>query len=155
MSEFIKKLIKTDDNYGLLILRVTFAAVMLPHGLQKLFGWFGGSGLVKTIDGFEAGLGLHPLLTIFVIVIETIGALLLAAGIFTRKMALMMISVMTGAVSTVHYKYGFFMNWSGKQGGEGFEYHILAVAMMAVLIIYGGGKFSVDRYLTKKLFKEN
>lgn len=155
MREFIKKLVKTDDHAGLLILRITFAAVMLPHGLQKLLGWFGGTGLVKTINGFEAGLGLHPLLTVFVIVIETVGSLLLAAGIFTRKMALLMIAVMMGAVATVHHKFGFFMNWSGKQGGEGYEYHILAVAMMAVLVIYGGGKYSVDRFLSRKLFTEN
>jgi putative oxidoreductase len=42
------------------------------------------------------------------------------------------------------------MNWAGKQAGEGFEYHLLALGLAIPLIIYGGGKFSVDQIVEKK-----
>ena len=57
---------------------------------------------------------------------------------------------MTGAIITVHLKHGFFMNWAGKQAGEGFEYHLLAIALAVALMITGGGKASIDFLLTRK-----
>lgn len=51
----------------------------------------------------------------------------------------------------VHRKVGFFMNWTGAQKGEGFEFHLLASGMALALIFAGGGKPSVDRALAAKL----
>src|SRR5207253_6980119 len=52
------------------------------------------------------------------------------------------------AIAMVHGAFGFFMNWSGAQKGEGFEYHLLVLALTAFLMIRGAGAFSVDRALT-------
>jgi putative oxidoreductase len=57
---------------------------------------------------------------------------------------------MAVAVYKVHWHNGFFMNWTGHQQGEGFEFHILAIAMAIVLMVRGGGAASVDRALAKK-----
>jgi len=56
---------------------------------------------------------------------------------------------MAGAIVTVHLRNGFFMNWSGNQTGEGFEFHLLALAMVAALILGGGGRASIDRILSR------
>jgi putative oxidoreductase len=52
------------------------------------------------------------------------------------------------AVIMVHSQFGFFANWSGTQKGEGYEYHLLALAMCAFLMIKGAGAVSVDRQLS-------
>jgi putative oxidoreductase len=54
---------------------------------------------------------------------------------------------MLGAIFTVHEQYGFFMNWTGKQAGEGFEFHLLAIGIAVALLVRGGGAFSIDRAL--------
>ena len=56
---------------------------------------------------------------------------------------------MAGAIFMVHLPYGFFMNWYGSQKGEGIEYHLMAIAMAAVLLLRGAGAFSVDRALSR------
>jgi putative oxidoreductase len=56
---------------------------------------------------------------------------------------------MTGAIFIVHLPNGFFMNWMGTQKGEGFEFHLLALAMAAALLLRGAGAFSADRALSK------
>ncbi len=61
---------------------------------------------------------------------------------------------MLGAIFMVHLKVGFFMNWVGAQKGEGFEFHLLALALVVLLVIKGSGKFSLDRLLHKFLIKE-
>ncbi len=66
-------------------------------------------------------------------------------GAGTRLAAAGIGAVMLGAIATVHAEHGFFMNWFGNQKGEGFEYHLLALAMAFALIVRGGGKASIDR----------
>jgi putative oxidoreductase len=58
---------------------------------------------------------------------------------------------MVVAVAMIHYRNGFFMNWFGKQSGEGFEYHILVIAITFALMIKGGGRWSIDSFLTKRM----
>jgi len=58
--------------------------------------------------------------------------------------------IMLGAIAMVHWNNGILMNWSGKQAGEGYEYHLLALGLAIPLILYGGGKFSVDQIVEKK-----
>jgi putative oxidoreductase len=76
---------------------------------------------------------------------EFLGSLGLIFGFLTRLSALGLISVMLGAILTVHKQYGFFMNWMGNQAGEGFEYHLLVIGVASALLIRGGGAFSIDR----------
>ncbi|BCR05850.1 hypothetical protein DESUT3_29190 [Desulfuromonas versatilis] len=141
----LKPLFQTGNDVSSLILRVALGVVILPHGLQKLLGMFGGYGFAGTMNHFTQNMGIPYLLALLVIVAESFGALGLILGLFTRLAALGIGCVMLGAILMVHAKIGFFMNWSGQQAGEGFEYHILALAMALALLIKGGGMLSLDR----------
>ncbi|WP_447978636.1 DoxX family protein [Candidatus Nitrospira bockiana] len=140
----MKALFQTDDSWSGLILRVTVGAVMLPHGAQKLLGWFGGHGLSGTMGFFTEQMHLPWLIALLVILGESFGSLALIAGFLTRFSAASLAVIMVGAVWTSHLPYGFFMNWSGQQGGEGFEYHLLVIGIAATLVLIGGGRWSVD-----------
>jgi putative oxidoreductase len=122
---------------------------MFPHGAQKAPGWFGGHGFTVTVNYFTESMGLPTALVVLIIIAEFGGSIGLIFGFLTRLSALGIGSVMVGAILTVHYRYGFFMNWSGKQPGEGFEFHLLAIAIALALIIKGGGAASVDRALAR------
>ena len=79
----------------------------------------------------------------------TLGALALIVGAGGRLAALGVAAVMAGAVATSHLSFGFFMNWSGQQGGEGFEFHLLALALAAIVMVAGSGRASADRALVR------
>lgn len=140
-------LLKTKDEWPALILRVTAAMIMLPHGFQKLTGHFGGYGFKNTMAFFTETMKLPYVIALSVILLESIGSLALFAGLLTRIWALLFIALMVGAILTTNLKHGFFMNWFGNQAGEGFEYHLLFIGICTALLICGGGKFSVDRSL--------
>jgi putative oxidoreductase len=146
-TSVLSRVLATDADVSATLARVTLAIVMFPHGAQKLFGWFGGYGWEGTLGFMTGHVGLPAPLAAGVILLESIGALLLLAGVLTRAVALGFIGIMLGAIVTVHAQFGFFMNWSGAQPGEGFEYHLLVIALAAVLVIRGGGAWSVDRKL--------
>src|ERR1700730_9326804 len=111
-------------DISFLILRLTLAVVMFPHGAQKALGWFGGYGLRGTLD-FLRKSGVSSPVAVLTIIAEFLGPLGLAVGLLTRVAALGIAAVMLGAILTIHRQHGFFMNWYGKQQGEGFEYHVL------------------------------
>jgi len=137
-------LLHTDDDFGLFIARIFLGIVILPHGLQKLLGMFGGVGFSGTVD-FFVGSGLPSAVAILIIIGESFGALGLILGFLSRLAALGIAVIMLGAIFMVHLQNGFFMNWFGNQAGEGFEYHLLALGLSLVVLIKGGGKWSVDR----------
>ena len=144
----IQRVIGTENIVSGLILRVTLGIVLFPHGAQKLLGWFGGHGPVATIEAFGQ-LGLPYALAVAVIATESVGAILLIIGFLTRLCALMVAASMGGAMVLLHWQNGFFMNWSGHQTGEGFEFHLLAVGLALGLMAQGGGLGSMDRILTR------
>lgn len=146
----IKKLFATDGNLSGTILRVALGVAMFPHGAQKLLGWFGGYGFAATLKSFESNMHIPFILALAAILAESVGAVALVAGFFTRVAALAIAADMAVAVYLVHWKVGFFMNWMGNQKGEGFEYHILAIAVALALVIRGGGLWSVDRAMAGK-----
>ncbi len=131
----------------LLALRFTLGAVVVAHGAQKLLGWFGGYGFKGTMDYFTRTLGFPALLGFLAIVAEFFGSLSLVAGLFTRVAALGVGIVLLTAAYTVHRRNGFFMNWFGNQEGEGVEYFVLAAAIVLVLLVAGGGTWSLDHAL--------
>lgn len=135
---------QTDNSWAGLILRIGLGAVMFAHGAQKLLGWFGGNGFDGTMGFFTQTMGLPWLAAFLVIIGESVGSLGLIAGFLTRVTAASFIVIMVGAIATVHWPQGFFMNWFGQQSGEGFEYHLLVIAMSAALVVIGGGKWSMD-----------
>jgi putative oxidoreductase len=145
-----KKLLQTNDDIGSLVLRVLIGVVMFPHGAQKLLGWFGGYGYSGTMGFFTAKMGIPAVFAFLVIITEFFGALALISGTLTRVAAFAVGVNMLMATILVHIPHGFFMNWSGKQQGEGFEFHILAMAIAVALIIRGGGRWSVDGLVSKR-----
>ena len=144
----MKALLQTDDSWSGLILRVMLGVVMFPHGAQKVFGWFGGNGFSGTMGFFTTQLNIPAVVAFLVIMAESVGAVMLIAGFVTRFAAFGIACVMVGAIWLVHLPNGFFMNWFGKQAGEGYEYHLLMLAISVALMIAGGGKWSVDRTIT-------
>lgn len=130
------------------ILRLALGVVVFPHGAQKLLGWWGGWGFEGTM-GWFASIGVPAILGILAIAADFAGALALIAGIGTRIAAFGIGVNMVVATLMVHLPNGFFMNWSGTQKGEGFEFHILAFAMAGALVIGGAGRYSLDRWITK------
>jgi putative oxidoreductase len=143
------KLINTDDDMASLILRIMLGVVFLPHGAQKVLGWFGGHGFSGTMGFFTDTMGIPAVFAFLAIMAESLGAVALIFGFLTRIAAFGIGSVMTVAVFMVHLPYGFFMNWFGNQKGEGFEFHLLAIAIALALIVKGGGKWSIDKLMTK------
>lgn len=136
------QILKTcSTNYVALILRITLGGVMLPHGLQKAFGLFGGPGFEGAMQFLGSQFG--SVIAFLVILGESLGALLLILGFLTRFCALSIGVILAGAVAFVHAKNGFF-------APQGFEYHLLAMGIALSLVIRGGGAWSVDSLLASK-----
>lgn len=145
-----KKILKTDNSITPIILRLTLASVMFPHGAQKVLGWFGGYGFSKTLAFFTEQMRIPTAFALLAFAAEFLGPIGLIAGFKTRVAAFGIGVTMFVATIMVHWNNGFFMNWNGNQAGEGFEFHILAIGISLALLITGGGRFSVDRNLTEK-----
>ena len=127
-------------DWALLIGRIIVGVVFMAHGSQKLFGAFGGPGLSGVVQMMGP---LGYLVTIG----EFFGGLGIIVGFLSRFSAAAIIVIMLGAIAMVHGKVGFFMNWMGQQGGEGFEYHLLAIAILSTILIAGPGRFAIGRFL--------
>jgi putative oxidoreductase len=147
----LKKLLSTKDDGALTIIRLGLGIVFFPHGMQKLFGWFGGYGFAGTMGFFTNNLHVPALFAVLAILAEGLGSLGLITGLLTRVAAFGITVNMVVAVAMLHFQNGFFMNWFGNQKGEGFEFHLLVIAMGIALMIAGGGKWSVDRALAEKM----
>jgi len=139
-----RKLITTDDNPATVILRLVLGVVFFAHGAQKLLGWFGGPGFSGTMGMFTGYLHIPAPLAFLAIAAEFFGGLGLILGFLTRIAAFGITVNMLVAVAMVHRSFGFFMNWTGSQKGEGFEYHLLVLAITVFLMIRGAGALSVD-----------
>jgi len=140
----MRALLRTDDSLPLMIVRLALGIVMLPHGLQKALGLFGGPGYSGTMAMFTSQ-GMPAALAFLIILGESAGSLGLIVGFLSRIAGFGISCIMLGAIAMVHLPNGFFMNWFGKQAGEGFEYHILALGMALAVLVGGGGRASVDR----------
>jgi putative oxidoreductase len=143
-----RKLVSTPNDFTYTIVRLTLGVVFFAHGAQKMLGWFGGYGFHGTMGFFTQMMHIPAPLAFLAICAEFFGGLGLIVGLLGRVAALGILCNMLVAVFTVHIHYGFFANWSGQQKGEGFEYHLLAGALLLVTIIKGSGAFSVDHALT-------
>jgi len=141
------RLIRTTDDGVATLLRLVLGIVFFPHGAQKVLGWFGGYGFNATLQGMSKM--MPAWLVVLVMLAEFAGSLGLIVGFLTRVAAFGIGCVMVGAILTVHGKFGFFMNWAGKQPGEGFEYHLIAIAIAVAVMIRGGGAASIDLALTR------
>ncbi|MGO9434261.1 MAG: DoxX family protein [Terracidiphilus sp.] len=144
----IRKLLATDDNTATAILRLVLGVVFFAHGAQKMFGWFGGFGFSGTMGFFTKMMHIPAPLAYLAIAAEFFGGIGLILGFLARVAAFGIGMNMLVAIAMVHHNFGFFMNWTGAQKGEGFEFHLLVLAIVAFLMIKGAGAFSLDRVLT-------
>jgi len=142
-----RKLIATDDQPAIAILRVVLGVVFFAHGAQKMLGWFGGYGFSGTMGFFTGTMHIPAVFAFLAIAAEFFGGLGLLLGLLTRVAAFGVAVNMLVAIATVHAQFGFFANWTGTQKGEGYEFHLLVLAMCAFLMIKGAGALSVDRQL--------
>ena len=126
-------------SYGLLLLRVVGGLTISAHGTQKLFGWFGGSGLRGTAGFFENVGFRPPLLLALLAGLGEAGGLLFAAGFLTPLAALGMTIVMFNAIAVVHWSKGFF------NGNGGLEFPLSLATIAIAVAATGPGRFSIDR----------
>lgn len=143
----LRRLLATDTSFAPVVLRATLALVMFPHGAQKALGWFGGYGWTGTMGFLTEQIGMPSPFAAGVILLEFLGPLMLLTGFGTRLVALGFVGIMLGAITTVHAQHGFFMNWSGSQQGEGFEFHLLVIGAALSLVFTGAGRWSADNSL--------
>jgi len=141
----MKAIFKTEDSWALLVLRLVLGIVFFAHGSQKMLGLFGGYGFSGTMGFFTGQMHVPAPLAALVIIAEFPGCLALIIGFLTRVVAFGLACDMLGAIVLVHWPNGFFMNWFGKQAGEGIEFFLLVIAICVALVIAGAGKWSVDR----------
>ena len=143
-----RKLLATSDDWTLTLLRLVMGVIFFAHGAQKTFGWFGGYGFSGTMGFFTQMMHIPAPFAFLAICAEFLGGVGLILGALGRLAAFGIACNMVVAILMVHHNFGLFMNWSGQQKGEGFEFHLLAIAIAVVLMARGSGAFSVDRALT-------
>ncbi len=144
-----RRIFTTQNDYALLILRWILGAVFFAHGAQKAVGWFGGYGLSRTLTQFTTVMHIPEPLAVLVIAAEFLGGIGLILGFLARVAAAGIAVDMIVAIAKVHHAMGFFMNWSGMKKGEGFEFHLLVLAIAFALIFKGAGALSIDLLLTR------
>lgn len=137
-----------ESNAGLagLILRAPIGLILAAHGAQKLFAWFGGYGLDGTGQWMES-IGLTPgyLMAVLAGSAEFFGGLALLLGLFTRPAAVVVAFAMLIAIFSVHIGNGLFL------ANNGYEYGLTLFVVLVAIAVQGGGRFSIDNLIFKKL----
>ncbi|MFC3198082.1 DoxX family protein [Parapedobacter deserti] len=145
-----QKLFGVRNDWTGVVLRLTLGIVMLPHGAQKMLGWFGGPGFQKEMLHLTEDVQLPWLISLLVILIEFFGSICILAGLASRLWAIAFFILFTGIIFSSHIEFGFFMNWFGNQSGEGIEYHLLVLGICIAVFLNGSGKFALDKMLSVK-----
>jgi putative oxidoreductase len=145
----LRSLLRTADDPAPALARLGLGLVLFPHGAQHVLGWFGGYGFQGTLGWMTGTLGFPAALAVIALVTEITAPFALVFGLGGRVAALGVIGLMLGALST-HVQNGFFMNWFGSlpAGSEGYEYHLIAIALAGVVVLRGSGAWSLDRVVT-------
>lgn len=142
MNTLIKSVVATQAGYGLTIVRIIAGLTFAAHGSQKLFGWFGGYGLVGVGQWMES-IGLTPgyLMALLAGSAEFFGGLALVIGLLARPAAAVLSVTMLVAIVTVHLSNGFFMS------DNGYEFALALLAISLAVLVEGAGKLSLDRQI--------
>jgi putative oxidoreductase len=143
----LRKLTATGNDFTLTVLRLVMGIVFFAHGAQKMLGWFGGFGFKGTMGFFTQQMHIPAGFAVLAIFAEFFGGIGLILGLLGRIAAFGIAVNMCVAILMVHLPNGFFMNWAGNQKGEGFEYHLLAIAIGLAIMVKGSGALSADRAL--------
>ena len=127
---------------GLLVARLVLGLLLVGHGAQKLFGWFGGYGLAGT-GGFFESLGFRPgrAFAAAASLAELAGGLLVALGLLGPVGPAVIISVMVVAAISVHWGHGIFATTNG------IEVPLLYATGALALALTGYGAYSLDARL--------
>jgi putative oxidoreductase len=144
----LRKLLSTPNDPTLTLARIILAVIFFAHGSQKMFGFFGGRGVAGTVEIFQQTMGIPAPLTILAMTAEVFGAAGLFLGLLSRIAAMGVLVVVAPFAN--HLYPHFFMNWTGRQVGEGFEYHLLAIALIVTILVRGAGALSVDRVISSR-----
>lgn len=132
------------QDLGLLLLRVGVGLVFIAHGLQKVFGWWGGGGL----DGFktalsEAGYQHAGLLTYLGAGAQILAGVLLVLGLFTPLAAAGALAYLVNSLLTVlaaQRQDGYISVF----GPDGVEYLLTLIVAVAAVILVGPGRYGFD-----------
>jgi putative oxidoreductase len=146
----LRKILATTNDWTLTLLRLVMGVIFFAHGAQKVLGWFGGYGFSGTMGFFTNVMHIPAPFAFLAICAEFLGGIGLIQGALGRIAAFGIACNMVVAILMVHGPNGLFMNWTGQQKGEGFEYHLLAIAIAIVLMVKGSGALSVDGALSGK-----
>jgi len=125
------RIVETTNDPVVTLVRGVLGGVLFAHAAQKVFGWFGGNGFQPVVE-FLSSVGM-------------------IAGILCRVASVGIVVIMIGAIVVMIGPNGFFMNWFGQveAGREGYEYHLLAMALAIVPLVRGAGAFSIDHLRTR------
>jgi putative oxidoreductase len=147
----LQDLFSTNPDWTLTIIRVILGVVFFAHGSQKLLGWFGGPGLKQTMRTMHEHLGLPLPLAFAAVATEFLGGVGLIVGLLSRVAAIGIGVTMLSAIVMVHGRNGLFMDWFGARKNHGYEFHLLAIALVVVLVAKGSGALSLDRVLLSSM----
>lgn len=141
----------TEDDLSLAIARLILGIVFFVHGSQLVMGWFGGYGYTASMHAFTQVMHIPTPFAFLAIMAQFVGGICLIVGLLSRVAAIAIGIDMLVAVFMVHLRVGFFMNWYGTQKGEGYEYHLLALALCLLVLVNGAGAFSIDRSISGEI----
>ena len=129
-------------NTGRLLLRAVIGGLFIGHGTQKLFGWFGGSGLEGTAKAMDS-MQMHPPRrnALAAGVAEAAGGALLALGLATPLTAAALTGTMITAIRKAHLKQGI---WNANGG---YEYNLVLITAVLAVVDGGPGEYSLDSAL--------
>ncbi len=150
--KLLKKLVQSKAGFSNLALRIPVGIIFMLHGEPKLFGLFGGHGLEETAK-FMTKIGLEPgmLMAILSGGAEFFGGVLIIIGFLIRPAAILTTITMVVAIvyaHVIHLNQGFFPL---DQGFFKWDRNLILIAVSIFLLFSGAGRFSVDRFLWKRL----
>jgi putative oxidoreductase len=146
----LEKIICTDSDIIWLLARLTAGIIIIPYGVQKLFRYNDWPGIKGTVLNFNSK-RLPVMFAYLVIAGQFAGSLCLIIGLLSRFAAACNFIIFIGAL-VVHLPHGWSMNWFRKKEGEGIEYFLMLLTLLFIVIVKGGGAFSVDLLLCEMFF---
>ena len=143
LREHLNIIDNTDHPKWMLVIRVALGLSLIVKGIQFIQN----NTLIREVFRESLILKNYLWLQTFIPWINLLGGVFIAIGLFTRLSVLFQIPILFGAIFFVNAKNGVY------QGESNLFFSIIILVLLFVFIIQGGGKTSLDRAITKKLFK--
>jgi putative oxidoreductase len=139
------------NSFGLCLLRLALAVVLVAHGAHKLFGMWAGPGVgpggLNNTAAYFQSIDLQPafLLAVVAGVAQLLGGALIGLGALTRYASALGLMYIGVGMWKAHWKWGLFLNWTIDPGrGHGIEYALVIAGALFCLLFTGPGEFSID-----------